>query len=318
MQDPLFTFPSCFAPGERLPEDPTTAAATKSGQSIVTSIYRTKIAGHCRLITVTWCRDVLVRGLSVSVDDEGSGSGTESCGGGGGNQLVCFKVEMRPWHFWRKHGSRPFQVEGKAVDVLWDLRSAKFSGEPEPQSGFYVAVASDHEVVLLLGDNKKEAYRKTGCRPATIDATLVSRKEHVFGRTRFVTRARFQDKDRPHEIAIEYSSSSGGCSIGGNIDPEMVVKIDGSVAIHVKHLQWKFRGNECITVSRARVEVYWDVHDWLFSPGLRHAMFIFKPIALLSSSMPLSSSSSSTVDKHIALMTGSSGFCLFLYAWKLD
>ncbi|WOL02453.1 hypothetical protein Cni_G11172 [Canna indica] len=311
MQDPPFPFPSCFAAGERLSEDPTTAGAKSAGQSVVTSVYRTKIAGHCRLITVSWCKNVLARGLSVSVDDEApSGSGAAALG-----RAISLKVEMRPWHFWRKHGARRFQVDGRAVDVAWDLRSAKFGGEPEPQSGFYVAVAGDREVALLLGDGKREAYRKTGCRPASIDAALLSREEHVFGRAgRFATRARFQEKGgRPHEVAIEYSSSSSGCSIGGNIDPEMVIKIDGAVAVHVKHLQWKFRGNECITVSRARVEVYWDVHDWLFSPGLSHAMFIFKPISLLtSSSMPLSSSD------HHNIAAGSSGFSLFLYAWKLD
>lgn len=171
-------------------------------------------------------------------------------------------------------------------------------------------------MVLLLGD-KKEAHQKTGFRPpATIDATLVSRREHVFGRTRFATRARFQQKGggRQHEIAVEYTG--GG---DGNVDPEMVVRIDGAEAIYVKHLQWKFRGNECVTVGRARVDVYWDVHDWLFHPagagsgagGLRHAVFIFKPVSFLTStsSMPLSSSSSSSA---------AGAFCLFLNAWKLD
>lgn len=176
-------------------------------------------------------------------------------------------------------------------------------------------------MVLLLGD-KKEAHQKTGCRPATIDATLVSRLEHVFGRTRFATRARFQQKGggRQHEIAVEYT---GG---GGNVDPEMVVRIDGAEAIYVKHLQWKFRGNECVTVGRARVDVYWDVHDWLFHPagagagagGLRHAVFIFKPVSFLtsSSSMPLSSSSTSST--AAAASGGGGAFCLFLNAWKLD
>ncbi|KAG6524187.1 uncharacterized protein LOC122049170 [Zingiber officinale] len=315
MQEPPFPVPSCFSAGGRVREDPTTPAA-KSGHSVVTSVYRTKIAGHCRLINVAWHRDVLSRGLSVSVDDEASGS--EASDGHGGNSscpVVSFKVEIRPWHFWRKHGSKRFQVDGRPVDFVWDLRRAKFSGEPEPQSGFFVAVASEHEVVLLLGD-EKEAHQKTGCRPATIDATLVSRWEHVFGRTRFATRARFQQKGggRQHEIAVEYTG--GG---RGNADPEMVVKIDGAESIHVKRLQWKFRGNECVTIGRARVDVYWDVHDWLFHPagagGLRHAVFIFKPVSFLtsSSSMPLSSSSTST-----STSAGAGAFCLFLHAWKLD
>ncbi|XP_008793736.2 uncharacterized protein LOC103709963 [Phoenix dactylifera] len=315
MQD-QFHFPSCFTPGEPMADDPTSIAATKSGQSIVTSVYRTKIAGHCRLITVTWCKDVLVHGLSVSVEER-SDSVDETNININTNQHMSCKVELRPWYFWRKHGSKRFHVEGKPVDVFWDLKSAKFSGEPEPQSNYYVAVVSDEEVVLLLGDLNTEAYRRTGSRPATIDATLVSRKEHVFGRRRFATRAKFSEKGKLHEILIECSSDGSGSSIGGNMDPEMVIKIDGHVAIHVRHLQWKFRGNQSVTVNKARVEVYWDVHDWIFSPGPRHALFIFKPSPLLRSSAPTSSSLSSFDGKN-ATVDGSSGFCLFLYACKLE
>ena len=117
----------------------------------------------------------------------------------------------------------------------------------------------------------------------------------------------------------------------------MEIKLDGHVVIHVKRLQWKFRGNESIHLNKMRVEVYWDVHDWLFSPGLKHALFIFKPVlsssnislssshSISSSSPPLSSSST-----PLSTQTGSSGslegfsvsesseFCLFLYAWKVE
>ncbi|XLR07732.1 hypothetical protein S83_035670 [Arachis hypogaea] len=110
----------------------------------------------------------------------------------------------------------------------------------------------------------------------------------------------------------------------------MEIRIDGHLVIHVKHLQWKFRGNESIHLSKMRVEVYWDVHDWLFSPGLKHALFIFKPafssssVSMSSSSTPLSSSSSSssppltrTSSVEGFSVGGSSEFCLFLYAWKV-
>ncbi|KAE8661740.1 putative 50S ribosomal protein L19 [Hibiscus syriacus] len=110
------------------------------------------------------------------------------------------------------------------------------------------------------------------------------------------------------------------------VEPEMEMRIDGNLALHVQHLEWKFRGNESINVNRRRLQVYWDVHDWLFSPGLRHALFIFKPVlSSSSSSSPLSLSSLS-----LSSQTGSSGsleglnngdspeFCLFLYAWKIE
>ncbi|EHA8591970.1 hypothetical protein COCNU_contig69143653G000010 [Cocos nucifera] len=295
-------------------DDPTAISATKSGKSIVTSVYRTMIAGHCRLVTVTWCKDVLVHELSISVVGESDNVGETNINSNS-KQHGCKVLELRPWYFWRKQGWKRFHVEGKPVDVFWDLKSAKFSGEPEPRSNYYVAAVSGDEVILLLGDLNREAYRRTGCRPATIDATLVSRKETVFGKKRFVTRARFSEKGKLHEILIECSS---GSSIGrSNKDPEMVIKVDARVAIHVRHLQWKFRGNQSITVNKARVEVYWDVHDWLFSPGLRHALFIFKPRSVLQSSTS-SSSSLSPFDGKNSNADGSSAFCLFLDAWKLE
>lgn len=296
------------------------AAAPKPGQSIVMSVYRTKIAGHCRLIMISWYRDLLSHGFSVSINESSDscpdyGSGTGSC-----------KVELRPWHFWRKHGSKLVHVDEKPVHVHWDLRSAKFSGDPEPRSSYYIAVVSDEaeEAVLLLGDLKKEAYKRTASRPASIDATLISRKEHIFGKKRFMLRSKLHERGRHHEIIIQFSDSNTGSSVGGNIDPEMEIKIDGHVVISVKHLQWKFRGNQSITVGKARIEVYWDVHDWLFSPGLSHALFIFKPVLLMTSSSTSASSSLSSL-LNSAEGTGNAsvgstlpGFCLYLHAWKLE
>ncbi|CAL9199882.1 unnamed protein product, partial [Musa hybrid cultivar] len=214
MQD-LFPVPSCFSSGEKLSQDAlpaaTAAAATRSRQSMVVSVYRSRIGGE-------------------------------------------------------------------TVEVFWDLHSAKFCNEPEPQSDYYVAVVSEGEVVLLLGDLRKEAYRRTSSRPSLIEAVLVARKEHVFGKKRFATRSRFHDKGSRHEISVECSNGGGG----GNMDLDMEIKIDGNVVIHVKHLQWKFRGNDSISIDKRRVEVYWDVHGWLFASGLRHALFIFKPESLSS------------------------------------
>ncbi|KAE8688960.1 high-affinity nitrate transporter 3.1-like [Hibiscus syriacus] len=260
-------------------------AVTRSGQSVFMSVFRTKIADQCRLITVTWCKNLLLNGLSVSV------SGPE-----GENQYTC-KMELKPWYFWKKQGSRHFIIDGdKAVNVFWDLKTAKFNGETEPSSEYYVAVVCDEEVVLLVGDLKKEAYRKTGCRPALIDPILVSRKEHVFGRKRFSSRIKLDDeKSMFHEISIECKNK---------VEPEMEMRIDNQLVLHVKHLQWKFRGNETFQVNKTRVEVYWDVHDWLFSPGLRRALFIFKPV--LSSSSPCGNT------------VISAEFCLLLYAWKIE
>ncbi|KAL5552786.1 hypothetical protein UlMin_040187 [Ulmus minor] len=312
--------PACFSSGERPPaDDPTTMI--RSGQSVFISDYRTKIAGQCRLITITWCKNLLLRGLSVSIQ-----------GKEGEEQYQC-KVELKPWYFWRKQGDKQFVVDGITVSVVWDLKAAKFNGETEPQSDFYVAIVCEEEVVLIIGDLKKEAFRKTGCRPSLIDPILVSRKEHLFGKKKFSTRVKLQEKANFHEILIECNNSNNPIidnNITGNItgsSPELEVKIDGKLALHVKHLHWKFRGNETVYVSRTKVEVFWDVHDWLFSSGSRHGMFIFTPIPSSSSS---SSSSSSLLSSPLLSQEesfelgesenfgGPSRFSLFVYAWKVD
>lgn len=152
MEDTPFPVPSCFSAGGGLPEESTTdvVAAAKYGQSVVASVYRTKIAGHRRLITVTWCRGVLAHGRLVSVDDEAPGNGgvSDRHGSNSSSPVLSFKAEMRPWHFWRKRGSKRFEADGRPVDAVWDLRRAKFSGDPEPQSDFFVAVASEHEASI--------------------------------------------------------------------------------------------------------------------------------------------------------------------------
>lgn len=291
----------CFSgPGD----DP---AVTRSGQSVFMSVYRTKVADECRLITITWCKNLLLHGLSVSVQ-----------GPEGESQYTC-KVELKPWNFWKKQGSKRFMVEGKAVDIFWDLKAAKFNGETEPSSEYYVAVICDEEVVLLVGDLKIDAYRRTGCRPSLIDPILVSRREHVFGKRKFTTRVKFDNKGRQfHEISIECKNRNTTAT--STIEPEMEIRIDGDLVLHVKHLQWKFRGNESIhfNINKVvvRIQVYWDVHDWLFSSssGLRHALFIFKPTIITSETE--SCVSLEGLDEGGGC--SSSEFSLFLYAWKVE
>ncbi|KAF3780711.1 hypothetical protein EJ110_NYTH21935 [Nymphaea thermarum] len=298
MEEQKTFVPSCFA-GEKLTEDQ--PVAKKSGQSFVMSTYRTKIAGHGRLITVTWCKNLLAHGLSISIEGSSAGEDEHSC-----------KVELKPWSFWRKQGSKCFQINGKPVDIFWDLKLAKFSSDPEPQGDYYVVIISDKEVTLHLGNMKKEAYRRTGARPSLLEAVLVSRKEHIFGKKRFTTKAKFDNKGAVHDISIEYTSINGVFSELD--DPEMVIRVDGHLVMQVNHLQWNFRGNENINIDKVPVEVFWDVHDWLFSPGLRHALFIFKPCSSLQRSLSSSSSSSSLCSSSQL----SSDFCLYIYAWKLE
>ncbi|KAI8557938.1 hypothetical protein RHMOL_Rhmol04G0049700 [Rhododendron molle] len=292
---------------QKITEDPVTQ---KTAQSSVTCVYQTHIAGFWRNVTVLWCKNLTNHSLTISVDSVETDS-HHSC-----------KIDLKPWQFWCKKGNKTFEVDGDQVEIYWDLRSAKFSGGPEPCSDFYVALVSDEEVVLLLGDYKKKAYKKTKSRPALVEALLFYKKEHVFNKRSFSTRAKFDPKkSEEHEIVVESSTA-------GPRDPEMWISIDGIVLIHVRNLQWKFRGNQTVLMNKLPVQVFWDVHAWLFCPtGSSHGLFIFKPGPPESenendesSCGGDSSDCSSSNSRYYSTQSHSkaSEFCFFLCAWKLE
>ncbi|XP_044501066.1 uncharacterized protein LOC123222391 [Mangifera indica] len=287
---------------ERITEDPVTY---KTAQSTVTCGYQTHIAGYLRTVTVLWCKNLMNHSLSIMINSlEGD------------YHYTC-KIDLKPWHFWCKKGYKSIDVEGNLVEIYWDLRSAKFSGGPQPYADYYVALVWDEEVVLLLGDYKKKAYKRTKSRPAIIEAIQYYKKENIFAKKSFATRAKFDDRKREHEIVVESSTN-------GPKDPEMWISIDGIVLILVKNLQWKFRGNQTVIVDKQPVHVFWDVHDWLFSsPGMGHGLFIFKPSApeveSEGSSHGGDSDNNSTISRyHSTKSYAAPEFCLFLYAWKIE
>ncbi|KAL6975513.1 hypothetical protein U1Q18_024309 [Sarracenia purpurea var. burkii] len=285
----------------------------KTAQSSVACVYQTYVGGYWRNVTVLWCKNLTSHSLSISVDSVEESDLHRFC-----------KIDLKPWHFWGKKGFKTFDVDGSCVDVYWDLRSAKFSDGPEPRSDFYVALVSDGEAVLLLGDYQKKAYKRTKSRPALVDAVMVYKKENVFNRKCFSTRARFdRSMSEEHEIVVESSTA-------GPREPEMWISVDGIVVIHVRNLQWKFRGNQTVVVNKMPVQVYWDVYAWLFSsPGFGHGLFIFKPgppefdgdeSSLGGDGGGESDDCSSSNSRYFSTESHSkaSEFCLFLCAWKIE
>ncbi|KAK3184579.1 hypothetical protein Dsin_031865 [Dipteronia sinensis] len=287
---------------EKITEEPVT---NKTAQSTVTCGYQAHIAGYWRNVTVLWCKNLMNHSLSIMINSL-EGDYHYSC-----------KIDLKPWHFWSKKGYKSMEVEGNHVEVYWDLRSAKFSGGPEPNADYYVALVWDEEVVLLLGDYKKKAYKRTKSRPALVDSVHFFKKENVFAKKSFGTRAKFDERKREHDIVVESSTT-------GPKDPEMWISIDGIVLIHVRNLQWKFRGNQTVLVDKQPVQVFWDVHDWLFSsPGTGHGLFIFKPSPAETesegSSHGCDDSDHSTGSRyHSAKSSTAIEFSLFLYAWKIE
>lgn len=287
----------------------------KVTQKLVTCLYRVKLGGVSRVVAVNWCKTLVGQGLSVNVDDTSS-------------QCTC-KVDMKPWFFWKRKGSKTFDVGDNKVEVFWDFSAAKYGSGPEPIEGFFLAVVSEHQIVLLLGNMPQEAYKKTlaiSAPSSSCEASMISRREHIFGNTFYSTTAQFGENGRSHDISIE-------CQTAGK-EPRLCVRVDKQLVVQVKRLMWKFRGNQTIIVDGFPVELLWDVHNWLFNPNDGHAVFMFQ--TSLGSSSNNGNNSSIKAGPRVTSTTSlfqwhhhhsissldkdeeGYGFSLLLYAWKSE
>jgi hypothetical protein len=91
-------------------------------------------------------------------------------------------------------------------------------------------------------------------------------------------------------------------------------------------LRWKFRGNHTILVDGLAVDVFWDVHNWLFGASLADAVFMFRTCLSgdklwTTQAQPLSSDNDSLLQWSFSERFSETrfpdlGFSLILYAWK--
>ncbi|KAJ9173862.1 hypothetical protein P3X46_016955 [Hevea brasiliensis] len=275
----------------------------KVPQSCVTLIYKANVAESSRYVTVTWNKNLINYSLTIGVENPSNE-----------DPYTC-KIDLKTWQFWGRKGIKSFQVDGKRVEVYWDFRHAKFSSNPEPSSDYYVALVYDEEVVLILGDLKKDAYKRTKKRPSLIEPILLCKKENVYGKKIFFSKAMLHNEKKEHDIVIEMSSGLG--------DPELWISIDSFEVIHIMNLHWRFRGNEKVTMMNdVVVEIFWDVHDWLFnssaSPGAGNGLFIFKPGFPNSDTNREEDAGNGLRYDSPLERTPTSGFFHVIYAWKIE
>lgn len=285
---------------EKPADDPTT---DKPAHNFVTYIHRVKLADIFCSITVTWAKTLISHTLYITVEDPQEE-----------NHYTC-KIDLKTWQFWGKKGLKTFRVADIRIDVFWDLRSAKFTSSPEPDSDYYVAMISREEVVLLLGDQKNEALMRTKSRPSLEDASLVHKTEIVFAKKCFCTKTTLGQNNKEHSIIIE-------SALSGPYDPEMWISVDGMESIRVPNLHWRFRGNETIVVGDVSVQILWDVHDWLYSGNHSGVgIFVFRRCAeqgeFDSNHFEAEDFGNSFWDV-LADQPSSMGFCHFLYAWMTE
>ena len=234
-------FPSCFGEnGVQVADSSSSSSTTKAAQNVVTCVYQCKLHGRSCLITITWTKSLMGQGLSIGIDDLA-------------NQCLC-KVDIKPWLFSKRKGSKNLEVDSSKIEIYWDLTNAKFGSGPEPMEGFYLAVVFNQEIVLLLGDLKKEAYKKVDTTdPIHSNAIFIAKREHIFGKKLYGAKAKFCDKGQMHDVTIE-------CDTVGLNDPCLVIRIDSKTVMQIKRLKWKFRGNYTIVVDGLPVEVLRDVY----------------------------------------------------------
>ncbi|XP_057468460.1 uncharacterized protein LOC130757676 [Actinidia eriantha] len=249
-------FPSCFGESGVHIADSSCSSVTKASQNVVTCVYKCKLLGQSCLITLTWSKTLMGQCLSVEIDDLL-------------NHCLC-KVDVKPSLFSKRKGSKCLELINSAkIELFWDLSSAGFGSGPEPVEGYYLAVVCEGEMVLLIGDLRREASKKTNVTPSPSNAMLVSKREHIFGKRVFGTRAQFCDNGNVHSLTIECDTISVN-------DPCLVIRVDSKMLMQVKRLRWKFRGNDIIWVDGVPVEVFWDVHNWLFGTVSGRAVFMFQ------------------------------------------
>lgn len=296
-------FPSCFGESGVQVVDSSSSGSSSgraAAQHLVTCVYHCELRGVSRFITVTWTKNLMGQGLFIGVENP---TGESLC-----------KVDIKPWLFSKRKGSKNAELGSGAVEVYWDISNAKFGSSPEPLEGFYLAITLNQELVLLIGDLQKLAHKKIDASvtiPAACNTTFLAKREHISGKKLYAAKAQLSNKGTLHDISIE-------CDSAHEIsDPCLVIRVDGQPVMQVRQLRWKFRGNHTISVDGNMVQVLWDVHDWLFgNTATANGVFLFQTNCssaekLLSRQLAFNCSEFQDSQPNQA-----HGFSLILYVWK--
>ncbi|KAI3687682.1 hypothetical protein L1987_81382 [Smallanthus sonchifolius] len=130
-------------------------------------------------------------------------------------------------------------------------------------------------MTLLIGDSAKQAYNKTKSTQSIKNQITILRREHVsaISNKKYTTKATFRGKTR--EITIDCTRVAG---TGSGDDSRLYFSVDNKRVLVVKHLQWKFRGNERVEIDGVHIQISWDVHNWLSEEEIddSYALFMFR------------------------------------------
>ncbi|KAE8726534.1 protein transport protein SFT2-like [Hibiscus syriacus] len=287
---------------ERITEEPS-PTSNKNAQTTVTLVYQTNVVDYYRNIKVLWCKNAMNHSLSIMEKRKGISS-TRA------RSILSLGISGA------KKGINPLRLKGAKWTFTGIFIPLNSPAAPNPSRIITSRLLPTRRWFCYWGITRK-SIQENESGPALVEP-LDFKKENVLAKKSFATRARFEDNSREHDIVVE-------SSITGMKDPEMWISMDGVVLIHVKNLQWKFRGNQTVLVDNNRFKSCGDVHDWLFnSLGTGHGVFIFKPVTAEAESDKEGSGhgggDSDTASKYYSTLgvDTASEFSLFLYAWKIE
>lgn len=246
----------CFSnPGSPISSKSSTQATT-SKENLITCTYQTRLFDSPIHLTLTWSKTPYSHTLTVHAPDSFS---------------LTISLYPSSFSLFRtRTGSKSIRVTHSTyphshnkVKLYWDFTRAEFTqpNSAEPESRFYLALSCNGRIEFFLGDLHDELTRRLRVSNSA-ESTLLSRREHVFGRKHFSTRAEFLGST--HLIEIECSGGS------------LKVKFDGEIKLTIKRLGWKFRGNERILIDGVGIEFYWDVFNWVNKNGGNNGVFLFQ------------------------------------------
>ncbi|KAG5056166.1 hypothetical protein AAZX31_03G224900 [Glycine max] len=300
----------CFSQ-PNTPSSSSSSSSSQVPQNLITCIYKTQLCNSPTYLTLSWSKTLFSHSLTISATDIFS---------------ITISLNSSTFSFFRRRqGSK--SINKRKIKLHWNFTRAEFiQNSAEPESRFYLAISHNDKLQFFLGDLLRDLNRRNKRVDVeannVVDPVLLSRREHVFGRRCYVSRAVFMGSK--HVIEIE----CGGGVLG--------VKVDGETRLVVKRLAWKFRGYEKIFINGVQVEFYWDVLSWVVNSnkGNGHGVFVFQVgdgtvwpemVGAEKKLMNKSVSASSvlqwpedTCDCGRTSGTNATGFSFLLYAWTIN
>ncbi|KAK9079521.1 hypothetical protein SSX86_001193 [Deinandra increscens subsp. villosa] len=253
--------------------------------NITTTLYHT----HIGVFSLTWSRTPFTRSLHLLLLPSSAAAAANDAADHDGDPHSppppSFHLQMKPLILWNRYGSKKIQISGNKTDFIkihYDLSRAKFGSGPEPVSGFYIAATVSGQMTLLIGDLSKQAFSKTKSTLSNRNQITILRREHVSGISckRYTTQATFRGRTREITIDCTRVVPAGACRNTGTSgdDSRLYFSVENKRVLVVKHLQWKFRGNERVEIDGVHIQISWDVHNWLSEEEIEdsYALFMFR------------------------------------------